>query len=107
MADSNTARLSITEFKPGRLRETEVQLVDTVELVARAVYAQAHLAATITVESRGATLHADVPASAVAAAFTVVAAVGMAAAVAVDRAGVYNPGLKNLRREWMLCGQRS
>jgi cellobiose-specific phosphotransferase system component IIC len=81
-------------------------------LAARAAFALVHSVATIMAVRLEAIRHAEVPASvaeaftAVAEAFTAAAAV-MVVAVAVNMAGVYRLRRKNLRREWMLCDQRS
>jgi len=89
VADSDTAQLSITEFKPGRSRETGVQLEDMLRLAAREAFAPAHSAATITVESPEAIRHAEGPASAVAASM---AGAVTAVAAAVDMPGTYKQG---------------
>jgi hypothetical protein len=105
VTEADTAQLSITEFKPGRSRETGGRLEDMLRLAARAAFARARSVATIMAERPGAIRHAEAPVS-VAEAFTVAAEV-MAVAVAVDLARVYKLRRKNLRREWMLCDQRS
>jgi hypothetical protein len=111
VTQADTAQLSITEFKPGRSRETAGRLEDMLRLAARAAFALVHSVATIMAERLEAIRHAEVPAS-VAEAFTAAAeaftaAAVMVVAVAVNMAGVYRLRRKNLRREWMLCDQRS
>ena len=87
VADTDTAQLSITEFKPGRLREIGEPLEDTLRLAARAAFALGHSVATITAERLGAIRRAEALASAAVAFMAVVASMA-AVAVTVVAAGV-------------------
>jgi hypothetical protein len=82
-AEPDTAQLSITEFRPGRSRETGGRPADTLHRAARAAYTRAHSVATIMAERPGAIRHAEARASVVAGVST--AAADLMAAGGADR----------------------